>query len=325
MNKRLIPIAVALALMAGGAYLYGQRSQRAGTPPDAESATGPDAGGERSDRAEGRPDTTTIGGQSASDMAIETLRAGPAGIRETVALTGRVSLNQNTTAQVKARFPGIVRSVAKGLGETVRAGDVLATVEGNDSLLVYPVRAPIGGVILARGTNIGDVAGDAPLFTIADLSDVWAELYVFPRDVGHMRAGQVVQVTSTDGGTQARAAIESLLPVAEASSQTVIARATLANPGAAWRAGMTVRGEVVVGLREVPVAVKTQAIQRLEGSNVVFTRDGESYSARKVELGAADRDFTEVRSGLEVGEEYVATNSFVVKADIGKSGAEHED
>lgn len=272
----------------------------------------------------GHGDKTEISEQAAANAEIETAEAGPTTIHETITLTGRITLNPNTTANVKARFPGIVRAANKGLGDTVSAGDVLATVESNDSLLAYPVKAPIGGIILQRNTNIGDVVGDQPMFIIANLSDVWAELFIFPRDMARIKAGQMVHIQSTDGSVKADAKLHSLLPVAEASSQTVVGRAVIDNPNLQWRSGMTVRGSVVVAEKEVPVAVATGAIQRQEGATVVFVREGTTYEARKVELGLSDPEWTEIKSGLKSGETYVAKNSFVVKADIGKASAEHE-
>lgn len=308
-NKRLPTLLIVAALLGGGYWLWHSHHNGGKPAQDAEKAA---------------PDSTKIGQEMADQSNIVSEQAAAATIHETVTLTGRITLNPNTTAQVKARFPGIVREVRKGISETVNSGDILAMVESNDSLQIYPVKAPISGIILARNTNIGDVAADAPLFTIANLSDVWAEFHVFPHDLARIKAGQKVRIKSTDGSIAADAAIQSLLPVAEAVSQTVIARATLANPEGQWRSGMTVRGDVVLSEREVPVAVASTAIQRLEGATVVFVQEGQTYTARKVELGISDDRYTEIKSGLKVGERYVAQNSFTVKADIGKSGEEEE-
>lgn len=270
-------------------------------------------------------DQATISAEAAAKAGIATEVAKPARIAETLSLTGRISLNQNTTARIKARFPGVVREVGKGLGEAVKKGEVLAKVESNDSLLVYPIVASVSGVILERRTNVGDVAGDQALFIIADLSNVWAEFYVFPSDMAKIRIGLPAQITTLDGKLSANADIASLLPVAEGAGQAMVARLTLSNASGLWRVGMTVNVEVVLAEQEVPVAVKTTAIQQQEGQPVIYVKDGQSYSMRRVELGAADNQMTEIRSGLQTGEQYVTTNSFVVKADIGKSGAEDED
>ena len=57
---------------------------------------------------------------------------------------------------------------------------------------------------------------------------------------------------------------------------------------------------------------------------MVFVReDGGTYKAQPVETGMSDATWTEIKSGLTAGQHYVAKNSFVVKADIGKAGAEH--
>ena len=162
------------------------------------------------------------------------------------------------------------------------------------------------------------------MFTITDTSDVWAEFHVFPRDIDQVKAGQKVLITSFEGGHTGEAPISTLLPVAEASSQTVVARVTLPNPEGVWRAGMTVRGDAVIAERQVPVAVKTAAVQRMEGKTVVFVQEGDKYETRPVRTGASDATWTEVLEGLKAGERYVSEKSFQIKADIGKAGAAHE-
>lgn len=71
-------------------------------------------------------------------------------------------------------------------------------------------------------------------------------------------------------------------------------------------------------------AIKANALQTMENKTVVFVREGNKLEARPVEVGEQDRDYVEITKGLSVGEVYAADNSFVVKAEIGKSEAEHE-
>jgi cobalt-zinc-cadmium efflux system membrane fusion protein len=57
----------------------------------------------------------------------------------------------------------------------------------------------------------------------------------------------------------------------------------------------------------------------------VFVReDGDKIEARPVELGDSDPKFVEIRAGLSAGERYVAENSVVVKAEMGKGDADHD-
>lgn len=335
MTKRILTILIVAALGVGGYWYFTEKKENAAAPvqAQAEGVTPEDHKEAKTevhaeDHKEGEAapsDSTEISKEAADAAGIKTDTAGGTTIAETVTLTGRITLNQNTTAQVKARFPGIVRDVKKGQGETVSTGDVLAMVESNDSLQVYPVKSPINGVILARNTNIGDVAGDTPLFTIANVSDVWAEFHVFPRDIDKIKNGQMVRVISFEGQHQGEAPITVVSPIAEASSQTIVARVTLPNAEGLWHSGMTVRGDVMVKEKQVPLAVKTSAIQRMEGKTVVFVQTGDRYVMRPITVGIADNQWTEVREGLQTGETYTSGNSFIIKADIGKAGAEHED
>lgn len=262
--------------------------------------------------------------EAAEASGIEIEKAGPALIKENHVLSGQIALNSNATANVRARFPGIVRDVKKGLGDTVEKGEVLATVESNDSLQVYNVTAPISGTILARDTNIGDVAGDAPLFRISDLSTVWAELHVFPGDMAMIQAGQPVIVNSLDGVQKTEGVIASLLPLAENATQTIVARILLENPDGVWRAGMNVQGTVTVSQREVPLAVKSSGLQRFRDFTVVFAKVKDIYEVRMLELGKDDGSYVEVLEGIKPGTDYVSGNSFLIRADIEKSAASHD-
>ena len=273
----------------------------------------------------GHAEESKISDNAVKNLNIEILEVGSGMVQETVSVSGRVTLNQNGTAQVKARFPGVIRSVVKEPGEVVKAGDTLATVESNDSLQVYAVKSPVAGTIINRTANVGELAADTPLFVVADLSKLWAELFIFSKDGEKLKAGQKVRIQCLDDPVSIESTIALVLPTAEASSQTVVARAVIENADNHWRSGMNIRADVVLSEKQSPLVVKTEAIQRMEGNMVVFVQEeGGTYKAHPVETGMSDSQWTEIKSGLNAGQRYVAKNSFVVKADIGKAGAEHE-
>ncbi|MCH2547375.1 MAG: efflux RND transporter periplasmic adaptor subunit [Alphaproteobacteria bacterium] len=280
-----------------------------------------DGHGHGDEHEEGR---TEIDAEAAKAAGIVVRKVQPANIQDVLTLTGRIMLNRNTTADVRARFSGIVRSVKVNLGEKVTKGQVLATVEANESLRVYTITAPTDGVVLSRNTNIGNVAGGDALFTIADLSDVWAEFHVFPRDISKVRENQQVRVHTLENGKEVEAPVTLILPTADPLSQTVIAVVSIPNSNKAWRPGMTVEGDVHISEKRVPLAVTKEAGQRMENKTVVFVKEGDGYEMRPVKLGASDGKYIEIREGLKAGEQYVSQGSFIVKADIGKAAAKHE-
>ena len=265
----------------------------------------------------------TIPAATAAASGVKTSTAGPATIRDVLPLMGNVAIDRSRQAQVRARFPGIVRAVPVNLGDHVRRGQTLATVEGNDSMRRYAVTAPLDGVVLARNTNVGDVASEAPLFEIADLSSVWIELNAVGRDADRLRPGQTVSVRPASGGEALATRIDALVPVTHAG-MSVVARAQIPNRNSAWRPGMAVVGEVTVAQREVPLAVKISGLQRFRDFTVVFAKVGDTYEVRMLELGDRDDTSVEVLGGLKPGTAYVSEQSFLIRADIEKSGASHD-
>ena len=277
--------------------------------------------GHGDEHEEGR---TEIDMDAAKAAGIKISKAGPIKIQDVLTLTGRIMLNRNTTAEVRARFPGVVQSVKVNWGDEVKKGQALASVEANESLRVYSITAPTDGVVLTRNTNVGNVAGEDAIFTIADLSEVWAEFHVFPRDLGKVKESQQVRVHTLENGKEIEAPITLILPTADPLSQTVIAVVSIPNKEGKWRPGMTVEGDVHISEKQVPLAVTTEAVQRMEDKTVVFVKEGDAYEMRPVRLGQGDGKYIEVREGLKAGEQYVSQGSFIVKADIGKAAAKHE-
>ena len=256
-------------------------------------------------------------------IALETAAA--ATIRERVVLNGRIAPNEDALAHVMPRFPGLVRSVHKRLGDPVAPGDLLAVIESNESLHPYELRSRTGGRVIAKDVSPGENASpERELFAIADLSTVWADLDAYRRDFGRLRAGQPVRIDAGDGSPPGETQLAYLSPIGAVNTQTLLARAVLPNPDGSWRPGLFVTAEVEVGASDVPVAVVADAIQRLGDLDVVFVSDGTAFEAQPVELGRRDDTHVEIVSGLSAGQRYVGAGSFVIKAEIGKSGAGHD-
>jgi len=266
----------------------------------------------------------TIPAEAARAAGIEIERVGPANLSETIDLVGRVELDPSASARVGARFPGRVVSAGPNVGQFVRAGQVLARVESSESMQVYAITSPISGVVVERRTNVGDVAGSDPLYIIADPSRTMAVFPIFPRDMARVRAGQPVQLGVIDGERNITSRIANFQSMADPLTGALLARAPLPNRDGFWRAGMSVEGVVAVASRRVPLAVRTEALQPFRDFMVVFAQVGNTYEVRMLELGTRGPEWTEVLGGIKPGQAYVTKGSFVIKADIEKSGATHD-
>lgn len=268
---------------------------------------------------------TTIIADAATRAGVVVEAAGPAIMSESLSVYGQVKLNANQVARAVPRFGGIVREARKAIGDTVAAGEVVALVETNQSLATIEVKAPLAGVIVDRDVNAGETVGDgAAFYTIANLDDVWVDLNVPKRDHGRVKVGQAVIIEADDGGEAAIGTVAWIAPTGSAEAQTLTARVVLPNLQHRWHAGLFVKAEITLSESTVPVAVKESALQTLFDFVVVFSRHNELYQARPLELGRRSGGYVEVLKGLKAGERYVTENSFLIKADIGKSGASHD-
>jgi len=270
-------------------------------------------------------DSTKISHDMAKKSGVVVAEVRKRTINEHIMLTGRIGQNRNTTFSVPVRFPSIVKKIYVTWGEKVSKGQKLATVQSRANLTPYDIVSPADGIIFERNVSMGDLANDEPLFVIADLSNVWAEFHVFPRDLSRVKEKLQVHVKSLESDNETDASISMILPIADAFSQTVIAVVTIPNEDGKWRPGMTVEGDVhLSGNKKESLAVEKSAIQNMENNDVVFVQEGDEYKMRSVKLGKNDGEYIEILEGIKEGEKYVSKSSFIIKADIGKSAAKHD-
>jgi membrane fusion protein, heavy metal efflux system len=197
--------------------------------------------------------------------------------------------------------------------------------EAQDNLPLYEIHAPIDGIVLDRDVVVGEaVNADDKIFVIGDLSSLWVEVTVYAKDLMAVHKGQQATIVSTDLGREATGRLDYIGQLVGQENRAAIARFILPNPAGNWRPGLFVTVRLVRESTTVPIAVLTSAIQTFRDWQVVFVRHGEQFEGRPLELGRTDGEWVEVLQGLKRGERYAATNSFVVKAEIGKLGATHD-
>ena len=188
----------------------------------------------------------------------------------------------------------------------------------------YEMRAPFDGVVVEKHLSVGEVVSEnSAAFTLSDLSRVWATFGVFPKDLGKVRVGQPVSVSSSELGTQVQGQVAYVGSLLGEQTRTATVRVTLANPNDAWRPGLFVAVQVATEAFEAPVSVPLSAIQTVEDRPSVFVRVAEGFQATPVVTGAADDGFVEVREGLAAGARVATRGSFTLKSELGKGAADH--
>ncbi|MES2237192.1 MAG: efflux RND transporter periplasmic adaptor subunit [Pseudomonadota bacterium] len=200
------------------------------------------------------------------------------------------------------------------------------TAAGSGSDLTrFEIRSPIDGIVTEKNLSVGEaLKEDSAVFSVSDLSTVWVEAPVAVQNLAAISGGQKATVRANAFTAEAEGKIAYVSALVGEQTRSAMARIVLANPKGLWRPGLPVTVDVVSNEAQVSVAVEAEAIQSVRERQVVFGRYGDAFEARPLTLGRSDGRFVEVLEGLDAGEKYATKNSFLIKADIGKSGASHD-
>lgn len=209
------------------------------------------------------------------------------------------------------------------------------TAEQIDALPQQPVetlrrqelRAPIAGRVAERRVELGALVGregqESELYVIADLSVVWADLSVSPTDLAVIREGQKIIIMG--GGESSPATIMFVSPLLDKETRAARVVASVDNATLKWRPGLFVMAEIPTDESPAAIVIAKAALQSIKGETVVFVRTENGFEVRNVRAGRRDAMLVEVTTGLAAGERVATANTFVLKAELGKAEAGHDD
>ena len=196
---------------------------------------------------------------------------------------------------------------------------------GDETADQVPIIAPASGYILEKHVTLGkaiDKMDDT--FVIGDLSQVWMLASVRQEQLGALRAGQMIGVTVAGvAGQSFQGRITNLGQELDPSTRTMQVRIVLGNTANTLRPGMLATAEIPAGERRKTILVPSDAVQQVDGQDVVFVRTApDRFSVRAVETGQTNRGETPILQGLKGDEQVVVRGSFVLKSQLLRSALE---
>ena len=233
--------------------------------------------------------------------------------REQRLFAERVSPEQDLVA---ARTAATEANIAVRLAQQ----QLSATGGSGGALNRVAIRSPIAGQVIARAATLGQtVAADGELYRVANLSRVTIAASLSPADAGRVRPGTRVEVTSAGRRQEGRVTFVS--PVLDETTKLVQVLATLDNGGGTWRVGEPVTASILLpSTNDRSIAVPSTAVQSVENKTVVFVRTPTGFKAMPVTAGRRNGDQVVITAGLNGSERIATTNSFTLKAELGKGG-----
>jgi len=174
------------------------------------------------------------------------------------------------------------------------------------------VIAPFDGVIIRKTSEIGESKlPGAPLFTLADPSSIHVEAQVDEADAAKVQAGQSVRlIPEAYRGERFTGRVSEVRPTVEASKEVSRANTILvklADAPRPLRLGMSVDVEVLTGGKDNVPMVPSAAVMERDGKKFVYIVAEGRVARRDIVAGVSNWEWTEVLSGLRVGEDVVTT------------------
>ncbi|WP_454783508.1 efflux RND transporter periplasmic adaptor subunit [Legionella sp. WA2022007384] len=222
-------------------------------------------------------------------------------------LNGQVQLLPDAQADVSIRISGSVTAIDVNLGDSVKQGQRLATVQsrlvGNPPPSVA-VTAPIAGIIDARNINLGQaVEPNTVLFHISNRDKLLVIAQVYEEDLGKVKVGQTVTIHALSYPKKVFAGQVTLIePNLDPLTRTVNVRITLDNKEGFLKPGMFVRANVILARNEAALTIPNTAVLQADGEQFVFVQNGDIYDRVVVKVGAVDDDYSEITDGLVPGD-----------------------
>ncbi|HHF0573801.1 TPA: efflux RND transporter periplasmic adaptor subunit [Legionella anisa] len=245
--------------------------------------------------------------QQTKMLGIKVAEATNRPMEQLLGLNGQIQLLPDAQADVSIRISGSVTAIDVNLGDRVKAGQRLATVQsrlvGNPPPSVA-VTAPIAGLIDARNINLGQaVEPNTVLFHISNRDKLFVIAQVYEEDLGKIKVGQAVNIHALSYPKQIfKGQVTLIEPNLDPLTRTVNVRITLDNKEGFLKPGMFVRANVILAHNEAALALPNAALLQADNETFVFVQNDDTYDRVVVKVGAVDDEHSEITDGLVPGD-----------------------
>ncbi len=196
-------------------------------------------------------------------------------------------------------------------------------IGSNGNARFHELKAPFAGRVIARELTLGEYVDTThSAYTVADLSVVWVETAIAPGDLPFVKEEQTATVIGGNGKAQGKLIFVS--PAIDPETRAAQAIIELENADGQWRPGEFANAAIATNAQEIKIMVPKEALQTIGNEKVLFVRTGKGFEKRVVSTGREDSRHIEILSGVAAGEPVAVTNTFTLKAELGKSEAGHE-
>jgi Cu(I)/Ag(I) efflux system membrane fusion protein len=220
----------------------------------------------------------------------------------------------------------LVNAVREKLGQLGLTDQQIQAVEtrgsATDRLIIT---SPISGVVIHKNAVEGRyVDRGSQIYTIADLSEVWAVLDAYEQNIAYLKEGQPVRFTTEAWpGRPFESEIRFINPVLDEQTRSIQVRLNVPNPNGRLKPGMFIRAVadgVLPSTGQSPLLISASAVLKTGKRAVVYVKkpdtDTPVFEGREIELGPRAGNQYVVLSGLSEGESVVTKGNFKIDSAL---------
>lgn len=205
--------------------------------------------------------------------------------------------------------------------ETKQADAKIAEIKA--TIARKTIKAPFSGLLGIRQVNLGQyLAAGAPIVPLQSLDPIYVNFNVPQQQVGQLKAGDEVRVSSESNGTFT-GKITAVNSVIDEATRNIQIQATLSNPQGKLRPGMFVNTSTGVGTATQVIPLPASSVNYAPYGDSVYVvedmkdqKNGKTYKGVRqqfVKLGPGKGDQVAVLSGIKPGEEIVTSGVFKLR------------
>jgi cobalt-zinc-cadmium efflux system membrane fusion protein len=181
------------------------------------------------------------------------------------------------------------------------------------------VVSPISGKITAQMATLGGfVQPQTELFRVAGDGQVQIEASLPAADIGRVAVGDKATIVASSG-TPVAATVRSVTPTVSGSTRAATVVLTPVASARELIVGEGVQARLHVKNGAAGMVVPEDAVQNIDGHDVLFVRTKEGFRVQPVLVGTRSRGVAQIVSGVSAGQLVATRNAFLVKADMIKS------
>ncbi len=235
-----------------------------------------------------------------------------------LALRARDSLGDSRFKEVASGTNSLLEAARRRLELWDISDQQIAELEQTKKpVKALTLHSPVSGFVTARNSYKGQrITPETELYTIADLSTVWAIADFYEYEVHDIRLGQTVVLTLPSfPGRTFRGRVSYIYPQLDDTARTLRVRAEFPNPDFTLKPDMYANAELKIDYGQ-RLAIPQDAVLDSGAEQIVFVAlDRGYFEPRRVHLGDTVDDRVIVLDGLKPGERIVTSANFLIDSE----------